>query len=1127
MEQPPYTDNRHIRVFVSSTFLDMQEERNVLIKKIFPQLRKKCEERAVTWTEVDLRWGITDEEAAEGKVLPLCLEEIQRCRPYFIGLLGERYGWIPNRQSISTDLLESQPWLRQHLGQSVTELEILQGVFSEKMMPKHAFFYFRNPMYLESIPIEKLRNFSAESSKAASKLTSLKRKIRHARDEQVCELRENYNTPEQLGEWVLEDFSKLVDRLYPKDQTPDQLDQEAARHEAYARNRRLAFVGREDILYSLNERIAASEKPIILTGESGCGKSALLAEWAARRRKDRPNDLIVQHYIGSTPESSDWQVLVRRILGELKRAYDIIDEIPSQAEALHSALNNWVAKATGLRKTVLILDAINQIAEDNVARQCDWLPVIFPSNFLVLVSTLPGESLDALRKRDWPELSVPLFEKKDIIPATLAYLQIFGKKPPDDILKKLESNPSTCNALYLRAVLDELRQFGKHEELLCRAIDYLSAPDLPRLFDRILTRWNNDFGMHPVYPDIVGRSLCLMACARFGLTETELLEMLQKDGKPLTRQLWTPIYLAMENALSFRSGLLNFGHSHLRHAVMTRFFNNTSSESNYHQIIAEYFNNQEGVSNRKRDELPWQYSILGQSKDLKRVMTNSDMFLALSNLDRFQIWRYCSKLMTREAGLWDIYKDSVEQWHDELGDSERYELALNEISHLLYVTNDESRSFELLEKAYTLAKTLYSVDNIRLAIRQNNMAACYGTKGDWHKAHDLWLTAHPVYEKEFGDNHPDMWVLREGLAVSLIHTKQIDEGMAKLNACLEWILKHYGKMHFATANCLSNLAIAFTYLGRFDKTANLFKDVVIIAEKVLGGDNPRTIRWREESDGFECVAKWQAHAIDMEKSGNLAEALKAYERMEEQCAELASKPGVSFGLFGKAKILKDMDRLVESKNNADMALMFADAVSENLAEELRHFMVDMDNDYEQLNKASFGSVQSIHNVKPLTLQKLANKYYQQGDYIKAEKLLRQLLKQCFELPGIHCHLARVLVMQDRIGDAGKEIQLAWEHYDEAPAYVIAHILLFQIAFSLLDGTDPSPHLGRLKTALGAAGAFREWWNMTPVLEKLHESLSPDNYAFLTALVAALNTKENLSALDAFPVWREAKPEPLE
>ena len=49
------TPQRVVRVFVSSTFRDMHEEREELVKRVFPELRKHCEARGVTWTEVDLR----------------------------------------------------------------------------------------------------------------------------------------------------------------------------------------------------------------------------------------------------------------------------------------------------------------------------------------------------------------------------------------------------------------------------------------------------------------------------------------------------------------------------------------------------------------------------------------------------------------------------------------------------------------------------------------------------------------------------------------------------------------------------------------------------------------------------------------------------------------------------------------------------------------------------------------------------------------------------------------------------------------------------------------------------------------------------------------------------------------
>jgi len=58
---------RQVRVFISSTFRDMQEERDYLVKYIFPELRRRCRERQVEFVDVDLRWAIPDEQKAEGR----------------------------------------------------------------------------------------------------------------------------------------------------------------------------------------------------------------------------------------------------------------------------------------------------------------------------------------------------------------------------------------------------------------------------------------------------------------------------------------------------------------------------------------------------------------------------------------------------------------------------------------------------------------------------------------------------------------------------------------------------------------------------------------------------------------------------------------------------------------------------------------------------------------------------------------------------------------------------------------------------------------------------------------------------------------------------------------------------
>ena len=88
------------RVFVSSTFSDMREERRILQEKVFPDLQRYCESRGAKFQAIDLRWGVSEESRLDNKTMDICLGEIRRClkvspRPNFLILLGDRYGWQP------------------------------------------------------------------------------------------------------------------------------------------------------------------------------------------------------------------------------------------------------------------------------------------------------------------------------------------------------------------------------------------------------------------------------------------------------------------------------------------------------------------------------------------------------------------------------------------------------------------------------------------------------------------------------------------------------------------------------------------------------------------------------------------------------------------------------------------------------------------------------------------------------------------------------------------------------------------------------------------------------------------------------------------------------------------------
>ena len=102
--------------------------------------------------------------------------------------------------------------------------------------------------------------------------------------------------------------------------------------------------------------------PLVVLGESGSGKSALLANWAMQHRAAHPDDLVLMHLIGAGPYSADWAIMLRRIMGEFQRHFDIQRELPDRPEKLRLSLDAWLNTPAPKGRVVLILDALDQVA---------------------------------------------------------------------------------------------------------------------------------------------------------------------------------------------------------------------------------------------------------------------------------------------------------------------------------------------------------------------------------------------------------------------------------------------------------------------------------------------------------------------------------------------------------------------------------------------------------------------------------------------------------------------------------------------------------------------------------------------------------------------------------------------
>ena len=117
---------------------------------VFPELRARAEQLKVRIYEVDLRWGVTKQQSENKQTLGLCLAEAEQC-DLFIGILGERYGWVPG-----SEYLKSFPqfqWIQDDIDNfdntSITELELCMASLNHPgLYQDRSFFYFRDDSIL-------------------------------------------------------------------------------------------------------------------------------------------------------------------------------------------------------------------------------------------------------------------------------------------------------------------------------------------------------------------------------------------------------------------------------------------------------------------------------------------------------------------------------------------------------------------------------------------------------------------------------------------------------------------------------------------------------------------------------------------------------------------------------------------------------------------------------------------------------------------------------------------------------------------------------------------------------------------------------------------------------------------
>ncbi len=389
-----------VPVFVSSTFRDFHGERDVLAGVVRERLDEQLKDLGCRVEIIDLRWGVdtvgVDEEEAARRVVDVCLQQVARARPLFVGLVGERVGYVPD--GVHARWVADQagvPAAQRVEGLSVTELEFGFGMLWDSAPDGEHVVVLRElvgvaPAGWVDPDRDRVTAFRDDvAAKAAQKGVETLRYeatvevVSESVDLAAVVIGGERASFENLMVGVL---SGPVRRRAELVIAASGAGWEGA--ERLFRDDHTVVVGRESLISDLADRMAAGDR-VVLVGESGTGKSTVLCAVEDRLRAD-PSTSVVSVLLGASSTGVSGRDVVLRLVEQLQPL--IGHELSAPADADEDAFIQWwrdvltEAETAIEGRLVIVVDALDALADDRA--QSDVWPVrVIPPAIGLLCST--------------------------------------------------------------------------------------------------------------------------------------------------------------------------------------------------------------------------------------------------------------------------------------------------------------------------------------------------------------------------------------------------------------------------------------------------------------------------------------------------------------------------------------------------------------------------------------------------------------------------------------------------------------------------------------------------------------------------------------------------------------------
>ena len=1133
---------RVIRIFISSTFRDMMPEREYLMKYIFPELRRKCKKKFVDITEIDLRWGIPEEDSEEGKVIEICLNEIDKSRPYFIGILGDRYGWTPSKEEYQKHarIIENFPWVKEDIENelSITEMEIQYGVLRNADMEGRAFFFFKENEQLKEDP----------------KLTKLKDKLRNQRSFPV----NNYSSVEELGTEILSQLWEQIEIDFPDEDIPDAHNKEKLEQLSFIHSHLNYFQDHSNYLTKLNKSLNESNKTILF-GEKGIGKSAILSNWIVNNQEEKN---LIYYFCGTTTESTNIENLAQFIATEINMISKEERAFPQTIEDPKNFLQVFFRDLEKQPDIYIIIDGIDELQAKEKELRLRWIPEFIPANVHLILSTSKQEQIEILEKQKYQILSIEAIPSHAIAKLSKHYFDYYSKKLSSPLMAKIESYPLANKPLVLFTLLNELRLFGTHEELPAQIKYYTEKETTSLFFQSFLQRLEKDYPKESFHLDLI---LPLITISNKGLTESEIIEI-----TGISRLNWSLLYNLLDYHLINKNGSLKISNFYLQKAVEEQYLSNKQFYIHIQKKLSEYFftlfqNKKEEDTLRISEELPDILLKLKDSEKLKEVIGYPPLFIQLfekknndlahyfsfiksnfsltetfqSPLDLFlksetkdQQKIYASFLIGHSIQSHDSPTTAIPFYYKTLEifkqthEKSRYVLeALKELANiytnlgkiplaefileeLLPYQNEEgiAETFDLLsqlymntgklEKAETLTKDSlsYSMDrfgakSMEVSILYNNLGRIYDRKKDYKKAEKYYLDSLEIINNLYGKTHFSYQMTLSNLGILYMYNKELETALDVFDSVLEIRDTLFGRKHPSTYKTLNDIGVCLKLMGKQKEAMNILTETWEGQKELLGEDHPNTLLTLGN------IADLYLSQQDFEKAEQLQRLV--YQKHQELYGEINDKT-ISQGL-ALAMTLDKQKKYKEAKIRYNSSL---EAQVQYYGED--HKIVEYtQNKISLLQKAMQEDQKEELIARMETQLEEANKLFQEEEFEAAEPIFKSVLKDSLDiLEGNHPIYFQCL-------DALSSLSFSLDKYKDAAKYCgeIAEVA------KKANGEDSEFYLKYATQKCYSwfkVGMHGDSWPLIGELGEYHDKLLNFEYEYITMMYKEMLRYYNLN-----------------